>query len=382
MSLQQRLDAPGPKKILALDGGGILGLISVETLIRLETMLREQLGAGPDFVLADYFDLVAGTSTGAMVAACIALGMPTERIRSFYLDSGRDMFDRASLLKRFRYKFEDDKLAAKLQREIGESSAADRAAGAGPLAELGSDRLKSLLLVVTRNASTDSPWPVTNNPRARYNDRARPDCNLRLPLWQLVRASTAAPTYFPPETVTIGPRRFVFVDGGVTPYNNPAFLAFLTATLEPYRIGWATGEEQLLVVSVGTGNTAQANADLRGEDMNLLYAATTVPGALMYGALNQQDTLCRVFGRCRHGDPLDREIGDLHACPAPGGTKLFTYLRFDADVSRAGLDALGLPRVEAEHVQLMDSVDYIAEIRQVGVALGSLVTPEHFAGFV
>lgn len=382
MTLLQRIDAPGPKKILALDGGGILGLITAETLVRLETLLREQTGAGPDFVLADYFDLVAGTSTGAMIAACVALGMPAERIRSFYLESGHDMFDRASLLKRFRYKFEDDKLAAKLQREIGASSPADLAAGAGALAELGSDRLRSLLLVVTRNASTDSPWPVTNNPRAKYNDRARPDCNLRLPLWQLVRASTAAPTYFPPETVTLGPRRFVFVDGGVTPYNNPAWLAFLTATLPPYRIGWATGEERMLVVSVGTGNTAAANADLEAGDMNLIHAATTVPSALMYGALNQQDTLCRVFGRCRHGTPLDREIGDLLDCPAPGGQKLFSYLRFDADVSRAGLDELGLPGVEPEHVQLMDSVEFIPEIRQVGTALGARVKAEHFAGFV
>lgn len=382
MTLQERLDAPGPKKILSLDGGGILGLITVETLIQLEATLRTQLGAGPDFVLADYFDLVAGTSTGAIIATCVALGMPMARIRDFYLESGQDMFDRASLLKRFRYKFEDDKLAAKLQKEIGPSSAADLAAGAGPLAELGTDRLRSLLLVVTRNASTDSPWPVTNNPRAKYNDRGRADCNLRLPLWQLVRASTAAPTYFPPETVTIGPRRFVFVDGGVTPYNNPAWLAFLTATLAPYRVGWNAGEKAMLIVSVGTGNTAAANAELRGEDMNLLYAATTVPSALMYGALNQQDTLCRVFGRCRHGLALDREIGDLQDCPAPGGQKLFTYLRFDADVSRAGLDALNLPKVVPEHVQLMDSVAYIPEIRQVGAALGAQVRPELLAGFI
>ena len=99
---------------------------------------------------------------------------------------------------------------------------------------LGSDKLQTLLILVMRNATTDSPWPVSNNPYAKYNDPARHDCNLTLPLWRLVRASTAAPTYFPPEVVPIGPNNFIFVDGGVTMYNNPAFLAFLMATTEAY----------------------------------------------------------------------------------------------------------------------------------------------------
>ena len=105
------------------------------------------------------------------------------------------MFDQASLLRRFRYKFEDENLAAMLQEVIGAETT------------LGSDRLQTLLMVVLRNATTDSPWPVSNNPYAKYNDPARPDCNLDLPLWQLVRASTAAPTYFPPEVVQIGPQQ-------------------------------------------------------------------------------------------------------------------------------------------------------------------------------
>ena len=76
----------------------------------------------------------------------------------------------------------------------------------GAETKLGSDQLQTLLMIVLRNATTDSPWPVSNNPYAKYNDPTRPDCNLELPLWQLVRASTAAPTYFPPEVVRIGRR--------------------------------------------------------------------------------------------------------------------------------------------------------------------------------
>jgi patatin-like phospholipase/acyl hydrolase len=367
----KRIRTPGAKKILALDGGGILGLMSVEVLARIEELLRSRLGKGPEFVLADYFDLAAGTSTGAVLAACIALGMPVAKIRGFYLDSGKEMFDRASLLRRFRYKYEEDKLVAKLKQEFGADTL------------LGSDKLRCLFMAVMRNATTDSPWPVSNNPFAKYNQRDRPDCNLDLPLWQLVRASTAAPTYFPPELVTIGPRKFVFVDGGVTPYNNPAFMAFLMATIEPYRVQWQTGEERMLLVSIGTGNAAKANADLEPREMHLLYNAQTIPSALIYGAQNQQDMLCRVFGKCRAGDPLDREIGDLAAAPSPAGPKAFTYLRYDADVSREGLNALGLQDIQPEHVQLMDSVDYIAPIQRVGQAVASRkVKPEHYDGFV
>ncbi|MDV7398885.1 patatin-like phospholipase family protein, partial [Arthrospira platensis SPKY1] len=85
-TLLERIQAPGPKKILACDGGGILGLMSVEIIATIESLLRERqpVEKREDFVLADYFDAFAGTSTGAIIATCLALGMPVARIRSFY----------------------------------------------------------------------------------------------------------------------------------------------------------------------------------------------------------------------------------------------------------------------------------------------------------
>lgn len=380
MTLEERIARPGPKKILALDGGGIRGLMAVEVLLRLEDSLRERLRRGSDFVLADYFDFVAGTSTGAIIAACVSLGMPIRRIRQFYLDSGNEMFDRASLLKRFYYKFEDDKLAAKLQSEIGLERENDPASG---FATLGSPRLRTLMMAVTRNATTDSPWPLTNNPRARYNLRTRPDCNLDLPLWKVVRASTAAPTYFPPEVVDLGPRRFVFVDGGVTTYNNPAFLAFVTATAQPYNIGWPTGEDRMLIVSVGTGSAAKLLPKLEPSDMTLIYQASTIPSALMTAAAQGQDLFCRTFGNCLVGPEIDREVGAMIGATGPVSPKLFTYLRYDADVSREGLDRLGLPDVEPEQVQLMDSVQYIPQLQKVGARLAEReVKLEHYQKFL
>lgn len=368
------------RRLLALDGGGIRGLISLEVLARIESDLRERHGR-PDLVLADYFDYVAGTSTGAIIATCIALGMPIAEVRRFYVENGEAMFDRAGLLRRFRYKFEDEKLANRLRTVINGFRTVDEIEAGADLT-LGSPALQTLLMVVMRNASTDSPWPLSSNPDAKYNQRGRPDCNLDLPLWQLVRASTAAPTYFPPEVIHVGSNRFVFVDGGVTTYNNPAFLLFLMATLEPYRLRWPTGKDELLLVSVGTGSAAAANADLQPAEMNLVYNASSIPSALMYAALNEQDLLCRVFGDCRYGAILDSELGDLCGVPGPAPEKLFSYVRYNADLSRKGLDQLGLMQATPEHVQRLDSVAHLDELRLVGETLArTVVRPEHFDGF-
>ncbi|MDS4015920.1 MAG: patatin-like phospholipase family protein [Candidatus Accumulibacter sp.] len=388
-NLISRIDAGGSKKILACDGGGILGLISVEILARLERELRSALGQ-PKLVLADYFDFVCGTSTGAIIAACISAGMPMERIRSFYVDSGEQMFDKASLLHRLQYSYNDEPLAAKLREELDQALAHVARPGE-PNATLGDAGLRTLLMMVMRNATTDSPWPVSNNPRGKYNQLARKDCNLRLPLWQLVRASTAAPTFFPPEVVTFArgtpdEYQFIFVDGGVTTYNNPAFLAFQMATAAPYKICWPTGSDRLLIVSVGTGNAAKARPDLEASDLWLLDNARNLPGALMNAALAGWDMACRTLGECRFGAPIDREFGDM-VIPAGGASnasasKQFAYVRYDPDVSQSGLGALGLAEIKAENVQVLDSVKYIPDIQRVGRTYAEhCVRIEHLRGF-
>ncbi len=307
MSVTDKLKKAGPRKLLALDGGGIRGILSVEILARIETILRDAHG-NPGLRLCDYFDYIAGTSTGAIIAAALAWGMTVDDLRAFYLNNGEEMFHKAKLMERFRTKFQFDNLSRQLQQVFGVDTV------------LGTDKLQTLLMVVLRNATTDSPWPLSNNPAAKFNDAALGDCNLKLPLWQLVRASTAAPTYFPPEVVTVGTREFVFADGGVTMYNNPAFQLFKMATLAPYRVEWPVGAENMLLVSVGTGFADAANADLQPSQMNLLYNAGSIPSALMTAALHEQDALCRMFGKCLSATPseIDLELGGLTGAHVPG----------------------------------------------------------------
>jgi uncharacterized protein len=382
MSIEDKKNKQGPRKLLALDGGGIRGVMTLEVLEKIESELQSKLGRDNQFVLAEYFDYIAGTSTGAIIATCLSLGMRVADIRSFYIESGPAMFDKTNLIRRyFRNKFHDEKLAAMLQNVIAKKTGEK-------IATLGSPALRTYLMLVLRNATTDSPWPVSNNPEAKYNDRARPDCNLDLPLWQLVRASTAAPTYFPPEVITFNDGdktyEFIFVDGGVTMYNNPAFQLFLMATVKPYKLEWPTGEDKMLLVSIGTGIAADANKNLSPEEMNIVYNASSLPSAFMFAASNEQDFLCRVFGKCLNGGMLDREVWEMKEASGQGpvSPKLFTYMRYNADLTREGLDALGLSRIEPRSVQQLDSVAHIPELQEVGRAVAKQVNIAHFANFL
>jgi hypothetical protein len=382
MTLLERIARPGAKKLLAIDGGGIRGVLALQILQKIEDLLKAQ-AKRDTFCLADYFDYIAGTSTGAIIATGLSMGMSVADIMRFYEEAGAQMFVKAKVWERLRCKFEDEPLALKLKEVFGADT------------HLGSDRMRTLLLLLMRNATTDSPWPLSNNPYAKYNDPARPDDNFKLPLWQLVRASTAAPTYFPPEVIVLPnpdrskEKQFVFVDGGVTMYNNPAFQMFLMATLDKYwvrqpELRWRPSAAKMLIVSVGTGTSPDVRAGLEPDQMNLLFNATTIPSALMFAALNEQDLLCRVFGDCRAGDPLDREIGDLigSAGPLERQQKLFTYARYNAELSREGLELVDCPDVEPDVVQKMDSIAGIPELKKVGQKVAQMkVKLADFQGF-
>jgi hypothetical protein len=369
-------------KILSLDGGGIRGILTLEILARMEEMLAEATGDGSGFRLCDYFDYVGGTSTGAIIAAGIARGMSAKELLDFYQKTGPAMFDKQVLWKRWNALYKSKPLKKELQNVFGAKTT------------LKPDDLKCLLLAVTRNRTTDSPWPISSNPQAKYNDTARPDCNLKIRLWQLVRASTAAPVFFPPEVLHWDPedrsKAFVFVDGGLTPYNNPAFLMYRMATEPGYRLNWAGGEDKLLVMSIGTGAAASLVEGVEDPDRGLIDNVAGLPNALMYAAMIDQDTNCRSIGRCVHGAVLDREIGDLiprddHQKMIPLSQDLgrrFLYARYNADLSRDGLNAMGLPGIEPKNVQKLDSIEYIPDLRKVGKKVAEEIKLEHFGSFV
>lgn len=376
--LEERYATRRPRKLLALDGGGIRGVLTLQVLIRMEEMLREHSGQGENFRLCNFFDYIGGTSTGAIIAAGLARGMSAQQLSDFYMKTGPAMFDKSFILFRLRHLYESKPLAEELQKTFGKDTT------------LSPNDLKCLLLVVTRNVSTDSPWPISSNPAAKYNQLERGDCNLCIPLWQLVRASTAAPIYFAPEVLQWDPndpsKTFVFEDGGLTPYNNPAFLISRMATIRQYNLNWETGEDKLLVMSVGTGAAPKVDAEIYSSK-NAIANLASLPSALMYGAQVDQDINCRNVGRCVYGAEIDEEIGDLIPRDDAGNVipldqnlgRQFLYARYNADLSAKWLNSRGLGDVNAAQVAQLDSVEHVHDLVRVGQAVAEDIKIEHFS---
>jgi len=373
--------AGGPYKMLSIDGGGVRSLISIEVLARMESLLKARSSESA-FRLCHYFDVIGGTSTGAIIAAALARGAAVDEVREYYRSMIPQMFTRANIVARLKYRYSAEPLGQALKQFFGDRT------------DLSPEHLKTLLLVITKNATTGSAWPVMSNPWAKYNDPARVDCNLRLPLWQLVRASTAAPAYFPPETIQFDPNnpasRFVISDGGLTPYNNPAFLMARMVTEPAYRLAWPSGESKLLLVSVGTGTTPTGGATAESPQEDMLSAGLNALSGVLSTVQTDQDLSCRTVGRCSFGDSIDREVGDLvprndSGAPVPLSTdtgRAFLYARYDAVLTTYGLSDLGLKDVDPSAIQRMDTVDSLDGLTRVGRALAERVSLDHLGPFV
>jgi hypothetical protein len=193
----------------------------------------------------------------------------------------------------------------------------------------------------------------------------------------------------------------VFVDGGVTPYNNPSFLLYRLATDPAYRLNWPHGERHLLLISVGTGAAATPGATADDPESNMLSTGLGVPTALMYASLIDQDVNCRAVGRCTYGDVIDRELLDmvpregsddgtveerLRRPPIPLSTDLgraFLYARYNVDLSDRGLAALGFGHLDAALMRKMDRAapEHIDQLLAVGTAAARQVSLAHFGPF-
>ncbi len=241
----KRLFAPGKKRVLTLDGGGTRGIITIAFLREMERQLRDATGK-PDLVLSDVFDMVAGTSVGSMLATMVALGRETEEIEAVFRDLAPKIFKgRDTIFKQRRFK------ATPLVNGV-RAIVKD--------ARLGSDELKIGLTIVTKRLDTGSTWVLSNNPRMPYfQDGESWEGNCHYKLESLIRASTAAPFLFTPTRITIhepenGPREDGwFVDGGVSPHNNPSYMLLLMAGLPAYQLDWKLTPDDLMMISVGTG---------------------------------------------------------------------------------------------------------------------------------
>jgi predicted acylesterase/phospholipase RssA len=351
-----------PKRILALDGGGLRGILTLSYLAEIESSLAERHHASTNFRLCHYFDLIAGTSTGAIIAAALACGMSVAEITAKYLDLGQKVFQKGPFhLGLIRALYDEKRLIEELQNVYGASTT------------LGDASLTTGLLVLTKRLDTGSPWPISNNPRGKYYG-SRPNidviANAAYPLWQVVRASTAAPRYFDPEKIEItrnkaGEKPVVgeFVDGGVSPFNNPALQAVMYATLDGYRIGWPTGADKLLVVSVGTGSRDPAVTPARLAAENALKSLLS----LMDDCATLSETLLQWMSTSQTARSIDREMGDLRH-DLMGSVPLIGYLRYNVTLAKDVLANLGFNFTDdkIETLSAMDDPGNMTTLQEIG----------------
>ncbi|QDT00734.1 CBASS cGAMP-activated phospholipase [Adhaeretor mobilis] len=260
-------------QILSLIGGGIRGAFITSYLKELEQKLGRPI--------AESFDLIAGTSTGGIIAAGLALGMSAEQMHDFYVRYGEQIFTprppyKAKRLMRFIFPVANWVFREKTGSGLDSAFRARYCPHALQTAfdeGFGDRTLKSVeftrLIIPSVNLSRGEPHIF----RSRHLPLGVRDSNLKVS--DVVIAATAAPTYFPHRQI----RDEAFVDGGVWAAD-PSMLAFSETmriqqfcTREGMDPAYSTKEVHLL--SIGTGR-AQYSLEPPGADAGVLFWAPRV----------------------------------------------------------------------------------------------------------
>ena len=232
-------------KILSIDGGGIRGLIPAKVLAELEEELQKE---EPDKPLHEHFDLICGTSTGAILAIGLSLGIPAKELAKFYEDHAKIIFPRFvfRFLPRksrafFNAIYSNKQLLKKLREVYAEANG-----GQDPLM----NDLKSKVCIPAFNGNDGA----INVLKTKHHPEYRRD--YKLPAYHVAMSSASAPVYFPPHTFSFknefGEGTNVnMIDGGIFA-NNPALIGVFEAT---DKLNIPIGDIALL--SLGTGQGKQ-----------------------------------------------------------------------------------------------------------------------------
>jgi hypothetical protein len=229
------------------------------------------------------------------------------------------------------------------------------------------------LCVLAKRMDTGSPWIIANNPRAPYWETPADNSyigNRHYRLANLVRASTAAPAYFDPELLPIvdGATEGLFIDGGVTPHQNPALALFLMTRLKAYGLCWPTGPDRLLVVSIGTGSYRTQLTPAAARRFRAIGLAFWALAGLIGDGANLVLALMQLLGECPAPWRINSEVGDLSEDGLPG-EKQFRFLRYDVHLDGPWLAEnvdMKLPPAEVVRVRRMDDTSSIPLAYEIG----------------
>jgi patatin-like phospholipase/acyl hydrolase len=242
-----------PIKVLAIDGGGIRGIIPAVILSELQNRLGKDL--------SQTFDLISGTSTGGIIALGIGTacnnGKPYSpgQLVDLYVQNGPGIFAKSwltSLSATFRPKYSPDALESTLERFF---QATEFSSAFTPL------------LISSYDLQHQLPFFFKSH-------RIAADPSFNWKVTAIARATSAAPTFFPPFHLTRGAEDYALVDGGVF-VNNPSMAAYAEARkLYP-------AATRVVLVSVGTGDRQDRITYNTAKDWGLLGWAKQIVPVLM-----------------------------------------------------------------------------------------------------
>jgi hypothetical protein len=384
-----QLLSPGPKQILAIDGVGTRAPITIAFLERIEALLTQHHG-GP-VRLGDHFQLVGGTSAGAIIAVAIALGFSAADVKRLYLDLRPLAFRKRMRIPLLQPEIDSRQLRTQIEAIVG-----DR--------ELQSENLITGLCVITKRIDTGAPWVISNNPAAPYwNDGPGHDGNRHYKLANIVRASTAAPHYFDPELIPINSQKMllapstakpmqrlflvrfaqavlerigwrsnldptdygIFIDGGMSPHNNPSLALLQMVTLRGYNLQWMSGPRNLTLISVGAGRfipraTPSELERARRSQLTLLSAQSLIRDLEDFVLQEMQ-----YLSECPTPWRIDNEAG----IDANEDDKLCRFVRYDVELEsrwiRANLD-LDISEKDVARYRSMDDAETDQGLYDIG----------------
>lgn len=266
-------------KVLAIDGGGMRGVIPAAVLSAIEDRTNTPV--------AKLFDLVAGTSTGGILA--LGLVKPGENgepeysasdLSELYETEGKHIFDRSLWHRLIAF----DSLLDEKYEANGIESVLERYFGDVPLSKALTETL-----VTSYELETREPWFF-----ARH--KALKDPSYDFPMKFVGRATSAAPTFFEPEELKATKPHGGLVDGGVYA-NNPAMCAYVEAKdLHPEH-------DEILVVSLGTGQHTRPIHYAEAKGWGLAMWAKPILNVVFDGVSDTVDHQMKIL--CRDSDDGD-----------------------------------------------------------------------------
>jgi len=232
-------------KMLSLDGGGVRGYLSIKILENAEKHLNDK--DGKDIPIGLRFDLIVGTSTGAIIAGLLALGKSAKDIRKLYENDIPVIFSkemqRNKLSTMLWSKYKPDALVQKAKSYFEEYTFED---------------VKTDLIVTSVDITTMTP----RFHKSDFADKNKARADEKLS--NAIVASASAPVYFPVATDLIHSE--CLIDGGIVA-NNPSMVGIIDAltferdskrgTKKPERL------EDILLLSIGTGAQTEIPYDLK-----------------------------------------------------------------------------------------------------------------------